>query len=57
MIKRLIWLIKNQKKIEELLNKPEPEPVKDTENFSTDGVPDFQKGYVEDLLNGNTRKK
>ena len=55
MIKKLIWLIKNQEKLEKLLSKPE----KNTEekNFSTDGVPDFQKDYVEDLLNGNIKKK
>ena len=55
MIKKLIWLIKNQEKLKELLSKPKQND--EEKNFSTDGVPDFQKDYVEDLLNGNIRKK
>lgn len=47
MIKKLIWLIKNQEKIESLLKKGTP---KDNEDFSTAGVPDFQKEHVENLL-------
>lgn len=56
MIKKLIWLIKNQEKIKKLLSKSETEVIKD-DGYSTDGVPDFQKSYVEDLLNGNLHKK
>jgi len=50
MIKKLIWLIKNQEKIEKLLSKETPKNSKETEDFSTAGVPDFQKEYVENLL-------
>ena len=53
MIKKLIWLIKNQEKIQKLLEKP-VKNEKD-ENFSIAGVPDFQKDYVSDLLNGNLK--
>ena len=55
MIKKLIWLIKNQEKIEKMLNKTNIKDAKN-EEYSTDGVPDFQKEYVEALLNGNTKK-
>lgn len=57
MIRKLIWLVKNQEKIEKLLSKETPKEVEKNEEFSTDGVPDFQKAYVEDLLNGNLKKK
>lgn len=50
MIKKLIWLIKNQEKIEKLLSKETPKEVSKEEEFSTDGVPEFQKAYVEELL-------
>lgn len=53
MIKKLIWLIKHQEELKKLLSKSETK--KDDKNFSTDGVPDFQKEYVEDLLNGNKK--
>ena len=53
MIKKLIWLIKNQEKIQKLLEKPVKNEKED--NFSIDGVPDFQKEYVSDLLNGNLK--
>lgn len=56
MIKKLIWLIKNQEKLQKLLSKPQDKKVEE-KNFSTEGVPDFQKDYVEDLLNGNIKKK
>jgi len=55
MIKKLIWLIKNQEKIEKLLSKTAPKESKN-EDYSTDGVPEFQKDYVEALLNGNIKK-
>ncbi len=58
MIKKLIWLIKHQEEIAKLLMKKEtPKETGKDEDFSTDGVPDFQKAYVEDLLNGNIKKK
>lgn len=53
MIKKLIWLIKNQEKIEKLLTKPNKS--KNDDNYSIDGVPDFQKEYVSDLLNGTLK--
>ena len=56
MIKKLIWLLKNQEKIKALLEKPVPSKQKE-DNFSIDGVPDFQKEYVSDLLNGNLKTK
>ena len=52
MIKKLIWLIKNQEKLAKLLS----EPKKEEKGFSTDGVPAFQKEYVADLLNGEDKK-
>ena len=55
MIKKLIWLIKNQEKIAKLLS--EPKKQEDEKGDSIDGVPDFQKDYVTDLLNGNISKK
>jgi len=51
MIKKLIWLLKNQEKIKDLLEKPN----KKEESYSIEGVPDFQKDYVSDLLNGNLK--
>ena len=48
MIKKLIWLIKNQEKLAKLLSEP---TKKEEKGFSTDGVPDFQKDYVAELLN------
>lgn len=45
--KKLKWLIKNQEKIEELLNKPEPKKEK---NYSLAGVPEYQLDYINDVL-------
>lgn len=55
MIKKIIWLIKNQEKIAELLSNIHKKEGKENEDFSTDGVPDFQKEYVEELLNNKRR--
>lgn len=46
-LKKLIWLIKNQEKIEKLLEKT---PKKGEKNFSLAGVPEFQKDYVASIL-------
>lgn len=53
MIKKLIWLVKNQEKIKEAIEKPEKKKDK---NYSIAGVPDFQKDYVNDLLSGKLDK-
>jgi hypothetical protein len=45
--KKLKWLIKNQEKIEALLNKPEPKKEK---NYSLAGVPEYQLDYINDVL-------
>lgn len=50
MIKKLIWLLKHQEEIEKLLSKETPKDINKEDNFSTDGVPEFQKAYVEELL-------
>ena len=47
--KKLKWLIKNQEKIEELLNKPEPKK-KEEKNYSLAGVPEYQLDYINDIL-------
>lgn len=57
MIKKLIWLIKNQEKLEKAIKKLENEKKKPTESYSIAGVPDFQKDYVNDLLSGKLDKK
>ena len=52
MIKKFIWLIKNQDKIKEavtMLEKMEEKPKK-KKNYALGGVPDFQKDYVNELL-------
>jgi hypothetical protein len=44
MIKKLIWLIKNKDKLEELTKQLEkPKKKEDTKTYSIAGVPDFQK--------------
>lgn len=53
MIKKLIWLIKNQDKIEKLVSKKDKKEKE--KDYSIAGVPDFQKEYVNDLLNGNKK--
>ena len=58
MIKKLRWLIKHADEIKEMLNKSE-EPITESEketNYSIAGVPDFQKDYVNDLLNGKLKE-
>lgn len=56
MIKKLIWLIKHKEQIEELILKNGKNENKDSDKyFSIAGVPDFQKDYVNDLLNGNKK--
>ena len=46
MIKKLIWLIKHQEEIAKIIKNPK----KKEENYSTAGVPEYQKDYVEELL-------
>lgn len=53
-IKKLIWLVKNQDKIEKLLKTPTKKSSND--DLSVAGVPDFQREYVDDLLSGRLNK-
>lgn len=53
-IKKLIWLIKNQEKIEMLLTNKTKKLEKD---YSIAGVPDFQRDYIDDLLSGKLDTK
>lgn len=53
-IKKLIWLIKNQEKIEMLLTNKTKKSEKD---YSIAGVPDFQRDYIDDLLSGKLDTK
>lgn len=53
-IKKLIWLIKNQEKIELLLTDKAKKSEKD---YSIAGVPDFQRSYIDDLLSGKLDTK
>nr|DAP38422.1 MAG TPA: hypothetical protein [Caudoviricetes sp.] len=46
--RKLKWLIKNQEKIEKLLQTTEKK--KDTKNYSILGVPDYQLDYINDIL-------
>lgn len=47
-MKRLIWLIKHQKEIQELL---ESKKTSSKEvQYSLAGVPEFQKKYINDIL-------
>lgn len=47
MLKKLIWLIKHQKEIEELLAK---KSINEEENYSLKGVPEYQMEYINKLL-------
>lgn len=52
MMKKLRWLIKHQKEIEELLNTKEQmtkEPEKE-QRYSLAGVPEYQLQYIDDIL-------
>ena len=49
-LKKIIWLIKNQDKIEKLLSKPVEKPKK-SKGYSTAGVPEYQIEYVNQILN------
>ena len=56
MMKKLMWLIKHQEEIKKMLetfNEPTEEAKpKEDKKYSVAGVPNFQKDYVNDLLNG-----
>lgn len=57
MIKNLMWLIKHKEEIEKMLEKPKKvEKPKEEKNYSIAGVPDFQKEYVNDLLNDRLKE-
>lgn len=45
MLKKLIWLIKHQKEIEELLAKKSK-----SAQFSIAGVPEYQKKHIQQIL-------
>ena len=55
MIKKLIWLIKNQEQIEKLLKEGIPKKDNKGNDFSIAGVPEFQKEYVNDLLKSENK--
>lgn len=55
MIKKLRWLIKNQEKIQELLENKE-EPKKKEDNYSLAGVPEYQLNYINDILEADKTK-
>lgn len=55
MIKKLRWLIKNQEKIQELLENKE-EPKKNDKNYSLAGVPEYQLNYINDILEADKTK-
>lgn len=46
MLKRIIWLIKHQKDLEKLIEKP----VKEDKSYSLKGVPEFQLDYIKQVL-------
>lgn len=52
-IKKLIWLIKHQEEIENILKKR----ATNDKDYSVAGVPEFQKGYIDDLLSGRLDSK
>lgn len=53
--KKLKWLIKNQEKIQELLENKE-EPKKNDNNYSLAGVPEYQLNYINDILEADKTK-
>lgn len=53
--KKLKWLIKNQEKIQELLENKE-EPKKNDKNYSLAGVPEYQLNYINDILEADKTK-
>jgi len=53
--KKLKWLIKNQEKIQELLENKE-EPKKKENNYSLAGVPEYQLNYINDILEADKTK-
>ena len=61
MIKDLIWLIKHKKEIENIIENygntenVEKSDKNEDKKYSIAGVPDFQKQYVNDLLNGKIK--
>ena len=49
MMKKLMWLIKHQEEIEKMLDGSQSQ--NESDSYSIAGVPEFQKEYVNDLLN------
>jgi hypothetical protein len=50
-MKNLKWFIENKEKIEKILKEYDKKDKKDNKKgFSLAGIPDFQRGYVNDLL-------
>ena len=54
-LKNLIWLVEHKEEIEAFLKKTENGHVYG-KNYSTAGVPDFQKDFVNDLLSGKLKE-
>lgn len=48
--RKLKWLIKNQEKIEKLLEISKEKPKKEDKSYSLQGVPEYQLEYVQELL-------
>lgn len=46
IFKKLIWLIKNQEKIQKFVERDN----KSKNNYSLAGVPDYQLEYINDIL-------
>lgn len=48
--KKLLWLVKNQEKIDSLINKKSSD-----KNYSLVGVPEYQQQYVTDILEDDNK--
>ena len=55
MIKKLVWLIKHQKEIEDLLSKSKKSTDEKDQKYSLAGVPKYQRDYIDAMLNNEDK--
>lgn len=55
MIKKLVWLIKHQKEIEDLLSKSKKTTDEKDQKYSLAGVPKYQREYINEILSNEDK--
>lgn len=54
---QLEWLIEHQEELKKVLEKTTKNKAESDKNYSTAGVPEYQKEYIQDLMSGKIDTK